>query len=65
VPPVGSVVLGVPTDNTTGTYSATADAIATALWDKQTTALTTSGSIGERLKNAATVSSTAAQIASF
>jgi hypothetical protein len=65
VPPVESVLLGVPTDNTTGTYATTPAAIAQAVWDELTTDITAAGSIGERLKNAATVSSTAAQIASF
>lgn len=60
VPATQYVAAGVLTDNTIGTYDP-----ATDFWNKQTTALTASGSIGERLKNAATVDSTGAQIAAY
>ena len=64
VPSPSYVALGIQTDDTVGTLVApTAADIANELWNKQTTALTTSGSIGERLKNAATVDTTGAQIA--
>lgn len=66
VPNPAYVALGVSTDNTVGTLAYNSDtAIADALWNKQTSALTTAGSIGERLKNASTVDTTGAQIASF
>lgn len=54
VPPAASTVLGVPVDNTTGTATLTpAD-----FWNAAISGLNTSGSIGERLKNVATVSTT-------
>jgi hypothetical protein len=45
VPAAGSVALGVPVDNTTGTAVLTPAAV----WNAATSSLTTSGSIGERL----------------
>lgn len=59
VPAAGSVALGVPTDNTSGTAALTPAAV----WDYLTSAATTSGSMGERLKDAATVASTGQQLA--
>lgn len=61
IPAAASVAFGVPVDNTTGSAVLTAPAI----WDIQLNTLTTSGSIGERLSNVATVQTTAAQIAAF
>lgn len=61
VPAAGSVALGVPVDNTTGTAALTpAD-----IWGTLTSSLTTAGSIGERLKNCATTQSTGDQLASL
>ncbi len=52
---------GVLTDNTTGTdYLSASD-----VWNIQTSTLTTSGSIGERLKTASTVQSNGDQLASY
>lgn len=51
IPPASSVASGVPVDNTVGTATLTA----ADLWNHLTTNITTSGSIGERLKNAATI----------
>jgi hypothetical protein len=121
VPPAAAVSLGVPVDNTVGTASLDANALAAALntslsaslptpisaslqaslptpisaslqaslptpiatalntslsaslpaaiapllWDESVTNITTPNSIGERLKNCATVATTGAQIASF
>ena len=59
VPAAGSVALGVLVDNTTGTAALTPAAV----WDALTSGMTTSGSIGERLKNAATVATTGQQVA--
>lgn len=59
VPAASSVAFGVPVDNTTGTAVLTPAAI----WNTSTTSLTTAGSIGERLKNAATVATTGEQLA--
>jgi hypothetical protein len=59
IPPAASVATGVPVDNTTGTAALTpAD-----FWDALTSGMTTSGSIGARLKNAATLDSTGQQLA--
>lgn len=59
VPAAGSVALGVLVDNTTGTAVLTPAAI----WDTLTSTMTTAGSIGERLKNTATVATTGDQLA--
>lgn len=59
VPNSGSVAKGVPVDNTTGVAVLTQDAI----WGTLASALSVSGSIGERLKNVSTVASTGAQLA--
>jgi hypothetical protein len=61
VPAAGSVALGVPVDNITGTAVLTPAAV----WDYATSSLTTSGSIGERLKNASTVDTTGDQLAAL
>jgi hypothetical protein len=58
VPAASSVAYGVPVDATTGTAVLTPDAI----WNALTSGMTTSGSIGERLKNASTVTSTGQQL---
>jgi hypothetical protein len=59
VPPAASVATGVPVDNTTGTASLTpAD-----FWNALTSGMSTSGSIGVRLKNASTLDSTGQQLA--
>jgi hypothetical protein len=55
VPPAGSVNFGVPVDNTTGTALVTASSVINAIWNYPISGITTSGSIGERLKNTATV----------
>ena len=93
VPPANTVSLGVPVDNTVGTATLDANALAAALntslqaslpapisaslsaslpaaiapllWDEDVTNITTPNSIGERLKNCATVATTGAQISSF
>jgi hypothetical protein len=97
VPPANTVSVGVPVDNTVGTASLDANALAVALdaaltaslapalttsldaslsaslpaaiapllWDEDVTNITTPNSIGERLKNCATVATTGAQISSF
>lgn len=65
VPPSGSVALGVAVDTGTGSASLNATQVASTIWNTQTSTLTTAGSIGERIKNAATVASTGAQIAAM
>ena len=63
VPAAGSVALGVPVDNTTGTAVLTEANVQAAVWNTLTSSLTTAGSIGERLKNSATVATTGEQLA--
>jgi hypothetical protein len=61
IPAPSSVGFGVPVDNTTGTAALTPASV----WDAATSSLTTSGSIGERLKNASTVDTTGDQLAAL
>jgi hypothetical protein len=61
IPSAASVGFGVPVDNTTGTAALTPASV----WDASTSSLTTSGSIGERLKNASTVDTTGDQLAAL
>lgn len=63
VPAAGSVALGVPVGSGTGTALLTGSAVASAVWDALTSSITTSGSIGERVKNCATVETTGEQLA--
>lgn len=58
VPAAGSVALGALVDNTTGTAVLTPAAV----WSALTSSMTTSGSIGERLANASTVTSVGQQL---
>ena len=51
IPPRESVSFGVPVDNTTGTSAF----LVSDIWNYPISGITTSGSIGERLKTAATV----------
>jgi len=59
IPAAGSVALGVAVDATTGTAALTPAAV----WAYLTASATTSGSMGERLKNAGTVATIGQQIA--
>jgi hypothetical protein len=61
VPSPNSVSFGTPTDNTVGTAVLTANDV----WNSQTSAMNTAGSIGKRLKNASTVDSTGDQLSSL
>lgn len=58
VPGSSSVLVGVPVDDTVGDYVASA----ADFWNVSTELIGTSGSIGERMKNAATIQSVGAQI---
>jgi hypothetical protein len=73
VPPAGSVALGVPVDNTTGTAYLSQSDITTAAtaaltaasavtFNQDITTLNTPNSIGERLKNSATVATVSQQL---
>ena len=59
VPAASSVAFGVPVDATTGTAALTPEAV----WDYLTASATTANSMGERLRNAATVASTGQALA--
>ena len=59
VPAASSVAFGVAVDATTGTAALTPAAV----WDALTSGMTTSGSIGARLKNAATIDTTGQALA--
>jgi hypothetical protein len=65
IPPTASVALGVPVDNTTGSAVLNPTYVADEIWNQPTSTLTVPGSIGERIKNTATVQSTGAQIAAL
>lgn len=63
VPAAASVAYGVAVGATTGTaYLSQSDVLA-AVWGAATSSLTTAGSIGDRLKNSATVATTGEQLA--
>jgi hypothetical protein len=61
MPTAASVAFGVPVDNTTGTAVMSPSDV----WNVATSAMTTAGSIGERLKNASTVETTGDQLAAL
>jgi hypothetical protein len=61
VPAVGNVALNVAVDDTFGTAALSASEV----WDLQTSELTESGSIGERLKNNSTVETTGDQLSNY
>lgn len=63
VPAAGSVALGVPVDNTTGTAVLSLASVIQDLWAAPTSGMTTAGSIGERLKNCSTAEITGQQLA--
>jgi len=65
VPSPLNVAYGVDVDNVKGLAVITGDAAGAAVWDRLTSLMVTSGSIGERLKNAATVQTTGSQISAF
>lgn len=55
VPPANSVAFGVPTGNTTGTIVFDANTLAEMVWNVAVSNIATSGTIGNRLKNSATI----------
>lgn len=63
VPPAASVGVGVPVDATVGTAALDASTIGMAILNTSRTASFDAGSVGERLKNVATIDSTGTQIA--
>lgn len=65
VPSSSYVALGTPVDNTSGSAILISGSISSAVWDTQLTAITTTGSIGDRLKNSATVANVGNQLVSL
>jgi hypothetical protein len=65
MPQASSVQFGVPVDNTTGSAVLTTASLASAIWDRSRSELSTTGSIGERLQNVATPSTVGTQISSY
>jgi hypothetical protein len=65
MPQASSVQFGVPVDNTTGSAVLTTASLASAIWDRSRSELSTTGSIGERLQNVATPTTTGTQISSY
>ena len=68
IPAYQNVAYGVDVDNAKGVAylsAASTNDIAAAVWNQLTTNITTTGSIGERLKNASTVYTTGQQLAGF
>jgi len=61
VPALESVIFGVPVDNTVGTAALTPQNV----WGYARLSATEIGSIGDRLRNAATTQAVGSQIASF
>jgi hypothetical protein len=61
MPSASQVAYGVPVDNTTGSAVITAGDV----WNYLVANMTTTGSIGERIKNASTVSTTGQQLTSL
>jgi len=69
-PSISNVKVGIaygPSNSLVGTYisTPTPSEVAAAVWDYARTSATASGSMGERLKDAATVATTGAQISGF
>ncbi len=62
VPLPSQVSLGIPVDNTTGSAVLTGADIANSVWNKLTSEITASNSIGVRLKNVSTPAITGAQL---
>ncbi len=65
VPEANSVAWGVPIRNTTGTAVLKMDSVVNDIWAVPTSALTTAGSVGQRLANCSTVATTGDQIANL
>jgi hypothetical protein len=64
-PEANSVAWGVPIRNTTGTAVLKMDSVVNDIWAVPTSALTTAGSVGQRLANCSTVATTGDQIANL
>jgi len=65
MPPPTAVIAGTPTDNTTGSAVLTPTQLQDAVWGRDLSQMTETGSIGYRLAKSATTDSTGNQIASY
>ena len=65
MPPPSAVVAGTPTDNTTGSAVLTPAQLQDAVWGRDLSQMTETGSIGNRLARVSTTGTTGAQIASY
>jgi hypothetical protein len=65
MPPPSAVIAGTPTDNTTGSAVLTPTQLQDAVWGRDLSQMTETGSIGHRLARASTTGTTGAQIASY
>lgn len=65
MPPATAVIAGTPTDNTTGSAVLTPTQLQDAVWGRDLSQMTETGSIGNRLARASTTGTTGAQIASY
>jgi len=65
MPPPTAVIAGTPTDNTTGSAVLTPAQLQDAVWGRDLSQMTETGSIGFRLAKSATTDSTGNQIASY
>jgi hypothetical protein len=65
MPPATAVIAGTLTDNTTGSAVLTAAQLQNAVWGRDLSQMTETGSIGYRLARVSTTGTTGAQIASY
>jgi hypothetical protein len=65
MPPTTAVIAGTPTDNTTGSAVLTPTQLQDAVWGRDLSQMTETGSIGNRLARVSTTGTTGAQIASY
>jgi len=65
MPPPTAVIAGTPTDNTTGSAVLTPAQLQDAVWGRDLSQMTETGSIGYRLAKSATTDSTGNQLASY
>jgi hypothetical protein len=65
MPPATAVIAGTPTDNTTGSAVLTPEQLQDAVWGRDLSQMTETGSIGNRLARVSTTGTTGAQIASY
>jgi hypothetical protein len=65
MPPATAVIAGTPTDNTTGSAVLTPAQLQDAVWGRDLSQMTETGSIGNRLARVSTTGTTGAQIASY